>query len=73
MIPYCYLFLLSVFILQFIYYVNDIFCDEFSMGRVNMKNIFLILTVPRRYFCCDSLLLLVVAVRIYTSVHLLCE
>ena len=33
----------------------------------------LILTVPRRYFCCGSLLLLVLAVRIYTLVHLLCE
>ena len=33
----------------------------------------LILTVPRRYFCCDSLLLLVLAVRIYTLVHLLCK
>ena len=34
---------------------------------------YLILTVPRRYFCCGSLLLLVLAVRIYTLVHLLCE
>ena len=25
-IPYCYLFLLSVFILWFSYYVSDIFC-----------------------------------------------
>ena len=32
----------------------------------------LILTVPRRYFCCGSLLLLVFAVRIYTLVQLLC-
>ena len=32
----------------------------------------LILTVPRRYFCCGSLLLLVLAVRIYTLVQLLC-
>ena len=31
-----------------------------------------ILTVPRRYFCCGSLLLLVLAVRIYTFVQLLC-
>ena len=31
-----------------------------------------ILTVPRRYFCCGSLLLLVLAVRIYTLVQLLC-
>ena len=31
----------------------------------------LILTVPRRYFCCGSLLLLVLAVRIYTLVHLI--
>ena len=30
-------------------------------------------TVPMRYFCCGSLLLLVLAVRIYTLVHLLCE
>ena len=27
---------------------------------------------PRRYFCCGSLLLLVLAVRIYTLVQLLC-
>ena len=33
----------------------------------------LILTVPRRHFCCGSLLLLVLVVRIYTLVHLLCE
>ena len=33
----------------------------------------LIPTVPRRYFCCGSLLLLVLVVRIYTLVHLLCE
>ena len=33
----------------------------------------LILTVPRRNFCCCSLLLLVLAVRIFTFVHLLCE
>ena len=32
----------------------------------------LILTDPRRYLCCGSLLLLVLAVRIYTLVHLLC-
>ena len=25
-VPYCYLFLLSVFILRFSYYVSDIFC-----------------------------------------------
>ena len=31
------------------------------------------MTVPRRYFCCGPLLLLVLAVRIYTLVHLLCE
>ena len=30
-------------------------------------------TVPRRYLCCRSLLLLIVAVRIYTLVRLLCE
>ena len=32
----------------------------------------LILTVPRRYFCCGSLLLFVLAVCIYTLVQLLC-
>ena len=32
----------------------------------------LIPTVPRRYFCCGSLLLLVLVVGIYTLVHLLC-
>ena len=32
----------------------------------------LILTVPRRYFCCGSLLILILAVRIYTLVQLLC-
>ena len=26
LVPYCYLFLLSVFILRFSYYVSDIFC-----------------------------------------------
>ena len=26
-VPYCYLFLLSVFILWFSYYVSDIFCE----------------------------------------------
>ena len=33
---------------------------------------FLVLTVPRRYICCGSLLFLVLAVHIYTLVHLLC-
>ena len=28
MVPYCYLFLLSVFILRFSYYVSDIFCND---------------------------------------------
>ena len=32
-----------------------------------------LLTVPVRYFCCGSLMLLVLAVRIYSLVHLLCE
>ena len=32
----------------------------------------LILTIPRRYFCCGSLLLFVLAVCIYTLVQLLC-
>ena len=32
----------------------------------------LILTVPRRCFCCGSLLLLVLAVRVYTLIQLLC-
>ena len=27
MVPYCYLFLMSVFILWFSYYVSDIFCN----------------------------------------------
>ena len=31
-----------------------------------------ILTVPRRYFCCGSLVLLVLDVCIYTLVQLLC-
>ena len=39
--------------------------------RFKPPSIFL-LTVPRRYFCCGSLLLLVLAVRIYTLVQLLC-
>ena len=29
--------------------------------------------LPRRYFCCGSLLLLVLAVHMYTLVQLLCE
>ena len=40
-------------------------------GRFKPPSI-LILTVPGRYFCCGSLLLLVLAVRIYTLVQLLC-
>ena len=40
-------------------------------NRFKSPSIF-ILTVPRRYFCCGSLLLLVLAVRIYTLVQLLC-
>ena len=31
MVPYCYLFLLSVFILWFSYYVSDIFCKLLSV------------------------------------------
>ena len=34
--------------------------------------VFKALTVPRGYFCCYSSLLLVLGVRIYTLVHLLC-
>ena len=46
-------------------------------ARLGTRNRFkppsiLILTVPRRYFCCGSLLLLVLAVRIYTLVQLIC-
>ena len=40
--------------------------------RENKPPNILILTLPRRNFCCDSLLLLVLAVRIYTLVQLLC-
>ena len=42
-----------------------------SVDWLSTPSIF-ILTVPRRYFCCGSLLLLVLAVRIYTLVQLLC-
>ena len=41
-----------------------------TMGAVEI--IGMNLESPRRYFCCGSLLLLVLAVRIYTLVQLLC-
>ena len=41
-------------------------------GQFKPPTIF-ILTVPKWYFCCGSLLLLVLAVRIYTLVQLLCS
>ena len=47
-------------------------CDPKTKSHSVQEHCILILTVPRRYFCCGSLLLLVLAVRIYTSVHLLC-
>ena len=40
--------------------------------RANKPPSIFILTVPRRYFCCGSLLLLVLTVRTYTLVQLLC-
>ena len=49
--------------------------EEILMPFIGVENyVFprLIVTVPRRYFCCGSLLLLVLAVCIYTLVHLLC-
>ena len=33
MVPYCYLFLLSVFILWFSYYVSDKFCNDHLFGK----------------------------------------
>ena len=33
MVPYCYLFLMSVFILWFSYYVSDIFCKFKVFGK----------------------------------------
>ena len=41
-------------------------------GLSPLPSSILILAVPRRYFCCFSLLLFVLAVRIYTLVQLLC-
>ena len=44
-----------------------------SIGLTSLSPpVFFLLTVPMRYFCCGSLLLLVLAVRIYTLVQLLC-
>ena len=54
---------------------ENIPCNSSSSGILNIlmkpPSIF-ILTVPRRYFCCGSLLLLVLDVCIYTLVQLLC-
>ena len=41
------------------------------IAKIRAPTRILILTVPRRYFCCGSILLLVLAVRIYTLVQLL--
>ena len=47
------------------------FDEIYSIESPPPPSIF-ILTVPRRYFCCGSLLLLVLAVSVYTLVQLLC-
>ena len=46
---------------------------RFGSRKTGLSPSILILTVPRWYFCCGSLLLLVLAVRINTLVHLLLE
>ena len=69
---FCFMFHISVPIIHYSCNITE------AMGEVGIpQNRFkppsiLILTVPRRYFCCGSLLLLVLAVRIYTLVQLLC-
>ena len=52
-----------------IFQLRDVPCN--GRGFISPPPSILILTVPRRYFCYDSLLLLVLAVRIYTLVQLL--
>ena len=71
---FCFVFHISVLIIHYSCQVTE------AVGEVGRKTglspppqpSILILTFPRRYFCCGSLLLLVLAVRIYTLVHLLC-
>ena len=48
------------------------YCN-YILGAHKKASSILILTVTKRYFCCGSLLLLVLAVCIYTWVHLLCD
>ena len=69
---FCFMFHISV---PIVHYSCNITEDEGEVGvplnRFKPPSV-LILTVPTRYFCCGSLLLLVLAVRIYTLVQLLC-
>ena len=53
------------------YSVKSNWFDLSSSDGWRYESSIVILTVPRRYFCCGSLLLLVLAVRVYTLVHLL--
>ena len=54
--------------------LNGLHTEWFDVKCVLKQGlIFLILTVPRQYFCCGSLLLHVLAVHIFTLVHLLCK
>ena len=47
-------------------------CGQTAHRKTLVSDVFGCQNVPRRYFCCGSLLLLVLAVRIYTLVQLLC-
>ena len=69
----CFMFHISVPIFHYSCHITE---AEGEVGiplkRFKPPSIF-ILTISRRYFCCGSLLLLVLTVRIYTLVQLLCS
>ena len=74
-----YAYFVFFIIVCYVFYISFVMKHSRTLGRgwnpvkaVSAPSV-LILTVPKRYFCCGSLLLLVLAVRVYTLVHLLCE
>ena len=57
----------------FIHYACNISKARWCARKTGLSPQYLILPIPSQYFCCGSLLLLILSVRIYTLVLLLCE
>ena len=67
---FCFMFHISVPIIRYSCHITEAE-GEVEIRKSGLSPSILILTVPRRYFYCGSILLLVLAVRIYNLVRLL--